>query len=265
MGAATDFLMMGSRVRGWEAVVAQPVFSGVDGRKHSSILVDSSSMGNGDGSMGNSVGVVGVSVDGGGDGLLDDGLSLDGDGVGHGIGGINMDGGGDLDDLLLVDGHIIRDLNTTLNIDGLVDGVHLSLGLDDGSVDRVGSLQVGAHADGQEGGGGLVDVGVVSGNVAGLSVVDLLGDDGSGLVEGGHTGGLGLSGVGGGHGDSGGGNSHGGSVGHSHRGGDGMAGEDMASEGMASDHSGGGSAVGRADDECKCDKGPHDAAVIELA
>merc|ERR550519_1077165 len=160
MGAATDFLMMGSRVRGWEAVVAQPVFSGVDGRKHSSILVDSSSMGNGDGSMGNSVGVVGVSVDGGGDGLLDDGLSLDGDGVGHGIGGINMDGGGDLDD------------------------VHLSLGLDDGSVDRVGSLQVGAHADGQEGGGGLVDVGVVSGNVAGLSVVDLLGDDGSGLVEG---------------------------------------------------------------------------------
>merc|ERR550519_1514508 len=251
MGAATDFLMMGSRVRGWEAVVAQPVFSGVDGRKHSSILVDSSSMGNGDGSMGNSVGVVGVSVDGGGDGLLDDGLSLD--------------GGGDLDDLLLVDGHVIGDLNTTLNIDGLVDGVHLSLGLDNRSVDRVGSLQVGAHADGQEGGGGLVDVGVVSGNVAGLSVVDLLGDDGSGLVEGGHTGGLGLSGVGGGHGDSGGGNSHGGSVGHSHRGGDGMAGEGMASEGMASDHSGGGSAVGRADDECKCDKGPHDAAVIELA
>merc|ERR550519_2998288 len=196
MGAATDFLMMGSQAGGWEAVVAQPVFSGVDGRKHSSILVDSSSMGNGDGSMGNSVGVVGES----------------------------MDGGGNLDDLLLVDGHIIRDLNTTLNIDGLVDGVHLSLGLDDGSVDRVGSLQVGAHADGQEGGGGLVDVGVVSGNVAGLSVVDLLGDDGSGLVEGGHTGGLGLSGVGGGHGDSGGGNSHGGSVGHSHRGGDGMAG-----------------------------------------
>jgi len=219
------------------------------------------SVGN-NGSMGNSVGVVGVSVDGGGDGLLDDGLSLDGDGVGHGIGGINMDGGGDLDDLLLVDGHVIGDLNTTLNIDGLVDGVHLSLGLDNGSVDRVGSLQVGAHADGQEGGGGLVDVGVVSGNVAGLSVVDLLGDDGSGLVEGGHTGGLGLSGVGGGHMDSGGsvGHSHGGGVGHSHGGGDGMT-----SQGVASDHSGGGSAVGRADDECKCDKGPHDAAVIELA
>jgi len=175
----------------------------VDG-SHGGQSVDSSNSGHSSGVVGidSSVGVVGHGVDGLSNGLLDDGLALDGDGVGHGIRLVNMHGSGHLDDVLLVDRHVIGHLNTSLNIDGLVDGVDLGLSLDNGSVDRLGVPQVGADADGQEGGGGLVDVGGVSGHVAGLAVVHLLGDHRGGLGIGGHTSSLGLGGIGGGQADS---------------------------------------------------------------
>merc|ERR1711962_1948553 len=77
---------------------AQPVFRCF---QLSGCLVDGSS------SRG-SIDMVRVSHDGGGNGLLDDGLSLDGDWDSDVVRGINMDGGWDLNDLLGVEGSIIR-------------------------------------------------------------------------------------------------------------------------------------------------------------
>merc|ERR1719471_1170372 len=57
------------------------------------------------------------------------------------------------------------------------------------------SLEDSWDSDGEMGGGGLVDLGGVSGDVAGLAVVNLLGDNGSGLVNGGDTGALSMGGV----------------------------------------------------------------------
>ncbi len=161
---------------------------------------------------GNGGSMVGVGHNGGGNGLLDDGLTLDSNGVGNGVRGINMDGGGHLNDLLSVKGGVIGDLNTTFNIDGLVHGVDLGLGLNDGGTNGLGATKNSGDLDGEMGGGGLVDGGGVAGDIVGLSEMNLLGYNGSRLVDGGHTCSLGVNGVGGGEGDgsSGMGNSNGG-------------------------------------------------------
>jgi len=123
----------------------------------------------------------------GGHCLLDDGLSLDSDWDSNIVRGINMDGGWDLNDLLGVEGSIIRGINLALNKDRALDIVDLSLGLDNGGVDSVGSLEDSWDSDGKMRGGWLVDLGGVSGHVAGLAEVHLLGDHRGRLVDGGHS------------------------------------------------------------------------------
>jgi len=149
----------------------------------------------GDSSMGN---MVGVGHHSGGNRLLDDGLTLDWDGVGGIVRSINMDGGGDLDNVGGGEGGVIGDGNLTLNKDGGLDIVYLNLAVDDGSIDGLGSLEDSGDLDGEMRGGRLQDSGVVSGDIAGLSIVDLLGDDGLRLVDSGDSGSLSNSGVGGG-------------------------------------------------------------------
>merc|ERR1712223_594720 len=150
---------------------AQPVFRCL---QLSGCLVDGSSSWGGsevsgitDSSRG-SIDMVRVSHDGGGNGLLDDGFSLDGDWDSDVVRGINMDGGWDLNDLL---------------------------GLDNGGVDSLGSLKDSWDSDGKMRGGWLVDLGGVSGHIAGLAEVHLLGDHRGRLVDGGHASTLGGSGV----------------------------------------------------------------------
>jgi len=147
------------------------------------------------GNSGGGIDMVRVSHDSGGNGLLDDGLSLDGDWVRDIVRGINMDGGWDLDDLLGVEGSIIRGINLALNEDGILDIVDFSLGLDNGGVDSVGSPEDSWDSDGKMGGGWLVDPGGISGHIAGLSKVHLLGDNWGGLVDGGDSSSLGGGGV----------------------------------------------------------------------
>jgi len=175
------------------------------------------------GNSGGNSDMVGLSVDSGSEGLLDDGLTGNGDGVGNLIGGIDMDGGWDLNDLFGVDGDIIRNIDATFDIVGFVDGVDLGLLGDDGWVGGDGSTEDGGDSDGEMGGRGLDDACGVAGHIGGLAQVDLFGDNGLGLVDGGHTGSLGLSGVGGGN-DRG----DGGSVSDSHRGGVGQSGASVA-------------------------------------
>ena len=145
-------------------------------------------------------GVLGVGDHGGGLGPPHDGLAGDGGGHGHVVGGVNMDGGGHLDDVLLVHGHVVGDVHATLHHHGVLDLVHLNLLLDNGGVVSNGSPKDGGHRDGKMGGGGLQDPAGVAGDKAGLSEVDLLGDDGGGLVHGGDALGLGGGGEGGGGG-----------------------------------------------------------------
>merc|ERR1712223_989367 len=156
---------------------AQPVFRCL---QLSGCLVDGSSSWGGskvsgitDSSRG-SIDMVRVSHDGGGNGLLDDGLSLDGDWDSDVVRGINMDGGWDLNDLLGVEGSIIRGINLALNKDRALDVVDLSLGLDNGGVDSLGSLEDSWDSDGKMRGGWLVDLSGVSGHIAGLAEVHLL-------------------------------------------------------------------------------------------
>jgi len=134
-----------------------------------------------------SIDMMRVSHDGGGNGLLDDGLSLDSDWDSNIVRGINMNGGWDLNDLLGVEGSIIRGINLALNKDRALDVVDLSLGLDNGGVDSLGSLEDSWDSDGKMRGGWLVDLGGISGHVAGLAEVHLLGDHRGGLVDGGHS------------------------------------------------------------------------------
>ena len=140
--------------------------------------------------------VLGVGHHRGGLGPPDDGLAGNRGGDGNVVGGINVDGGGDLHDVLLVDRHIIGDLNATLDQDGVLDLVDLNLLLDDGGVVSNRALQDGGDRDGKMRGGGLEDPGGVAGDEAGLTEVHLLGDHGGGLVHGGDTGGLGGGGEG---------------------------------------------------------------------
>jgi len=144
---------------------------------------------------GGSVDMVGVSHDSRGNGLPDDGFSLNGNWVWDVVRSINMDGGWDLNDVHGVEGSIIRGINLALNKDGILDIVDFSLGLDNGSVDGVGSLKDSWDSDGKMGGGWLVDPGGISGHIAGLSKVHLLGDNWGGLVDGGDSRCLGGSGV----------------------------------------------------------------------
>jgi len=153
--------------------------------------VDGSDRGSGEMSVtkssGGSVDMVGVSHDSGGNGLLDDGLSLDSDWDVDIVRGVNMDGGWDLDDLLGVEGSVIRGINLALNEDRALDIVDLSLGLHNGGVDSLGSPEDGRDSDRKMRSGWLVDLGGVSGHIAGLSKVHLLGDHRGGLVHGGHA------------------------------------------------------------------------------
>merc|ERR1712038_1997297 len=123
-------------------------------------------------------------------GLPHDGLSLHGNGDGDVVGSINMDGGGDLDDLLGVEGGVIRSIIRLVDEDGVLDLVNLLHGLDDWGVDSLGSPEDSWDSDGKMRGGWLDDPGGIAGNVVGLTEVDLLGDDGGGLVDGGDTRGL---------------------------------------------------------------------------
>merc|ERR1711892_388412 len=134
--------------------------------------------------------MVRVSHNSGGNGLLDDGLSLDSNWVWDIVRGINMDGGWDLNDPLGVEGSIKRGINLALNEDGILDIVDFSLG-----VDSVGSPEDSWDSDGKMGGGWLVDPGGISGHIAGLSKEHLLGYNWGGLVDGGHSSSLGGGGV----------------------------------------------------------------------
>jgi len=222
--------------------------------------------------------VLGVGHHGGGLGSPDDRCAGDGGGHMHVVGSVNMDGGGDLDDVLLVDGHVIGDLNATLDQDGVLDLVDLNLLLDDGGVVSNGSPQDSGDRDGKMRGGGLEDPGGVAGDKAGLTEVDLLGDHGGGLVDGGDTGGLGGGGEGsrGSRGDvvDGVSDNGTGSVGVGASGGssDGVGGgSDSVSNDAVADgsrnggdcvrKSGGVAVLGRSEgagqDEGKCDKRPH--------
>merc|ERR1712128_349294 len=144
---------------------------------------------------GGSVDMVGVGHDSRGNRLPDDGFSLNGNWVWDVVWSINMDGGWDLNDVHGVEGSIIRGINLALNKDGILDIVDFSLGLDNGSVDGAGSLKDSWDSNGKMGGGWLVDPGGISGHMAGLSKVHLLGDNWGGLVDGGDSSSRGGGGV----------------------------------------------------------------------
>merc|ERR1712223_1630388 len=129
--------------------------------------------------------MVRVGHDGLSNGLPHDGLSLHGNGDGDVVGSINMDGGGDLDDLLGVEGSVIRSIVRLVDEDGVLDLVDLLHGLDNGGVDSLGSPEDSWDSDGKMRGGWLDDPGGIAGHVVGLAEVDLLGDDRGGLVDGG--------------------------------------------------------------------------------
>jgi len=148
------------------------------------------------GSGGGLLDVVALGDHGGGDGLLHNGLSLDSNGHGDIVGGVNMDGSWDLDDLGGVEGSVIGGIEWLVDEDGVLDLVDLLLDLDNGSIDSLCSPEDGGDSDGKVGSGGLQDPGGISGDIAGLAEVDLLGDDWGGLVDGGDALGLGVGGVG---------------------------------------------------------------------
>jgi len=220
------------------------------------------------GSGGGGLDMVGVGHHGGSDGLLHDGLSLHGNGDGDVVGSINMDGGGDLDDLLGVEGGVIRSIIRLVDEDGVLDLVNLLHGLDNWGVDSLGSPEDSWDSDGKMRGGWLDDPGGVAGHVVGLTEVDLLGDDRGGLVDGGDTSGLLDGGVrsrgGGSHvvdwvGNNGSGRVMLGTVGgHGSRSGTSVS-HSSANQGGGNQGGGGGS-ESRSQDEGECHKRSHDAA-----
>ena len=131
--------------------------------------------------------MVGVSHHGGSHGLPHDGLALHGHWDGDVVGSVNMDGGGNLNDLLGVEGGVEGGIVRLVDEDGVLDLVNLLHGLDNGGVDSLGSPEDGWDGDGKVRGGGLDDPGGVAGDVVGLAEVDLLGDDRGGLVDGGDS------------------------------------------------------------------------------
>merc|ERR1719244_440012 len=129
-----------------------------------------------------------VSFNSGGKSLLDNGLTGDSNRDRDIVRGINMDWGGDLNDVILVDWDIIGDVNLALNQDRGLDIVDLNLFLDNWGIVGNGSLEDSGDSDGKMRGGGLEDPGVVARDIAGLSKVDLLGDNGGRLVDSGDSG-----------------------------------------------------------------------------
>jgi len=130
-----------------------------------------------------------------GNSLLDNGLSLNGNWDGDVVGSINMDWGGDLNNLLGQERSVIRSIIRLLDMDWGLDIVDLSLGLDNRGIDSLGSLEDSWDSNWKMGGGWLMDLGGISRNIAGLSIVNLLGDNWCGLVNGGDSGSLMSSGV----------------------------------------------------------------------
>merc|ERR1712228_408837 len=106
-----------------------------------------------------------------------------------------MDWGGDLNNLLGQERSVIRSIIRLLDMDWGLGIVDLSLGLDNRGVDSLGSLEDSWNSNWKMGGGRLVDLGGISGNIAGLSIVNLLGDNWCGLVNSGDSGSLSSSGV----------------------------------------------------------------------
>ena len=107
---------------------------------------------------------------------------------------------GNLDDLLGVEGGVIGSVVWLVDEDRVLHLVDLLLDGDNGSVDSLSSPEDGGDGDGEVGGGWLDDPGGVSGDVVGLSEVDLLGDDRSRLVDSGDSLSLAVGGEGGGGG-----------------------------------------------------------------
>ena len=95
-----------------------------------------------------------------------------------------------------MEGSVIGGIEWLVNEDGVLDLVDLLLDLDNGSIDSLCSPEDGGDSDGKVRSGGLQDPGGISGDIAGLPKVDLLGDDWGGLVDGGDALGLGVGGEG---------------------------------------------------------------------
>lgn len=114
---------------------------------------------------------------------LDDWFALDGNWSVDWVWLVDTDLNWDLDDLLDWDWDVVWGSVWLLNWEGLVDGVDLSLGLDDGCVVAGGSLKGSWDGDVEVWDDWLQDGGVVSSNVGAGAVVKLLGDLSSWLVD----------------------------------------------------------------------------------
>jgi len=143
------------------------------------------------------------------DGLVDNGFTNDGNGVGHGNGLSHMVRGGHLNNLLHGLDDVIRHVVGHLDMDGLVDGMDLLFDSDDGGSVADGSLQGSGHGDLEIRNGRLQDLSGVARNVRSLAEMSLFGDDGIGFVDGGHVSGFLIGEVGGGQRDGGGDVAHG--------------------------------------------------------
>jgi len=122
-----------------------------------------------------------------GKGLLDNGLTGNSNRDGDIVRGIHMDWDRDLNDVILVYWDIIGDVDLALNQNRGLDIVDLNLLLDDGGIVGNRSLEDSWDSNGEMRGGGFQDPGVVARDIAGLSKVDLLGDNGGRLVDSGDS------------------------------------------------------------------------------
>jgi len=122
-----------------------------------------------------------------GSGLLDNGLTRDSNRDGDIVRSIHMDWDRDLNNVVLVYWHIIGDVDLTLNQDRGLDIMDLNLFLDNGGIVGNRSLEDSWDSNGEMRGGGFQDPGVVARDIAGLSKVDLLGDNGGRLVDSGDS------------------------------------------------------------------------------
>jgi len=122
-----------------------------------------------------------------GKGLLDNGLTGNSNRDGDIVRGIHMDWDRDLNDVILVYWDIIGDVDLALNQNRGLDIVDLNLLLDDGGIVGNRSLEDSWDSNRKMGGGWLEDPGVVARDIAGLSEVDLLGDNWGRLVDSGDS------------------------------------------------------------------------------
>ncbi len=133
--------------------------------------------------------------------LLDDGFTLDRDRVGHRDRLGHMVRSGHLHNSLHRLDHFIGHIVGLLNMDRLVDGMHLLLHSDNRGSHGLGTLEGSGHSNLEVRNGRLQDLSGIAGNVGSLAQVNLLGDDGLGLVQGGDIGQLFLGDVRGWQGD----------------------------------------------------------------